>query len=173
MIKTGHRIANPIDVHINQARPNVFNLPLNPMNHKSYKCNYIKARVENTQTDYIHTQNLQPISLRFHIFVLPQRSTQILVPLSKTGTFKKQIKTQTPRFSPIAILQLQYCGSIVRDVNSDSEYVSDERSQPECRKCIPSQPEFEHVQKKGQQLFYYMHNSCNFFLSFKVWFSHL
>ena len=29
------------------------------MNHKSYKCNYIKARVENTRMDYIHTQNLQ------------------------------------------------------------------------------------------------------------------
>jgi len=29
------------------------------MNHKSYKCNYIKARVENTRMDYIHSQNLQ------------------------------------------------------------------------------------------------------------------
>lgn len=29
-----------------KRRPSVFNLPLNPMSNKQYKCNFIKARVE-------------------------------------------------------------------------------------------------------------------------------
>lgn len=33
-----------------KSRPSVFNLPLNPMANKSYKCNFIKARVDYKQS---------------------------------------------------------------------------------------------------------------------------
>jgi len=44
-----------------QGRPSVYNLPHNPINAKSFKCNYIKSRVEATRMDFIHSQsqNLQ------------------------------------------------------------------------------------------------------------------
>lgn len=45
---------NKLDALMRQVRPSVYDLPQNPMNHKSYKCNYIKARVETTRMDYIH-----------------------------------------------------------------------------------------------------------------------
>ena len=40
-----------------QVRPSVYNLPQNPMNHRSYKCNYIKARVETVRMDFVRSQN--------------------------------------------------------------------------------------------------------------------
>jgi len=42
-----------LDQLMNQARPSVYNLPQNPMNHKSFKCNYIKARVEKDRMDWL------------------------------------------------------------------------------------------------------------------------
>ena len=49
----GDAITDPQLELMRQARPSVYNLPNNPMNQKSYKCNYIKARVETTRMDFI------------------------------------------------------------------------------------------------------------------------
>ena len=47
------RPSNQLEMFMKQARPSVYNLPHNPMNHRSFKCNYIKSRVETTRMDYV------------------------------------------------------------------------------------------------------------------------
>ena len=44
-----------LDVLMKQGRPSVYNLPHNPINQKSFKCNYIKSRVEATRMDFIQS----------------------------------------------------------------------------------------------------------------------
>ena len=49
----GHNMSSNLELLMKNSRPSVYDLPQNPMNHKSYKCNYIRARVETTRMDYI------------------------------------------------------------------------------------------------------------------------
>ena len=46
-------MSSKLELLMKNSRPSVYDLPQNPMNHKSYKCNYIKARVETTRMDFI------------------------------------------------------------------------------------------------------------------------
>ena len=55
----------------------MYNLPHNPMNYKSFKCNYIKARVETSRMDFIHSQSQ---TFQFKIDDRREASTAVMLP---------------------------------------------------------------------------------------------
>ena len=46
-----------------QGRPSVYNLPHNPINQKSFKCNYIKSRVETKRMNFVQSQTQKAFQL--------------------------------------------------------------------------------------------------------------
>ena len=139
------RSDSQIELMMKQMRPSVYNLPHNPANAKSFKCNYIKSRVESTRMDYINSQ-----SQNFQFKVGHQPSpTQPQIPLEN----------------------LAYANSIPLNVlENDSSKLALVNSQTNLRATSASSSTFKHTvgntylrnqklvqqRKKEQQFCYYL-----------------